>query len=215
MFEADIVIDRDLLPKFCLAQVLAKHTSEEPDYSTGSIEIHSIPLNRTTRHLVKVEGEGCALIAEGLVKLSKNKASLDFVSGSYMGVVDTPPCQLYSLLSETSCFLISESATERAMIWKVVAKSTSSIRTLVRNMNKTGKGAQIQGIRKITREDNLTARQAKMIETAYENGFFEYPRRVGMKELADSAGCSPSTFAVTLRKAEKKITAQNMPEITN
>jgi predicted DNA binding protein len=51
----------------------------------------------------------------------------------------------------------------------------------------------------------LTQKQREAMELAIQHGYYDYPRKVEIKELARIAGCSFSTFHAHLRKAERKV----------
>lgn len=51
----------------------------------------------------------------------------------------------------------------------------------------------------------LTTRQLEVLETAYERGYFERPRRANATEIAADLDISPSTFREHLTAAESKI----------
>jgi len=55
----------------------------------------------------------------------------------------------------------------------------------------------------------LTKGQKRALEIATKNGYYDFPRKVELKQLAAEAGISLSTFREHLRKAEKKI----MPDL--
>ncbi len=56
---------------------------------------------------------------------------------------------------------------------------------------------------------NLTINQKKALELAYEFGYYNYPRKIELKDLAKKANISLSTFREHLRRAEKRI----MPDL--
>ncbi len=51
----------------------------------------------------------------------------------------------------------------------------------------------------------LTSKQKKAFELALKNGYYEFPRKTELKELAKEFGVSISTYQAHLRKAERKI----------
>lgn len=53
----------------------------------------------------------------------------------------------------------------------------------------------------------LTARQLEVLETAYDIGYFERPRRATATDVADELGISPSTVGEHLAAAEAKLLA--------
>jgi len=55
--------------------------------------------------------------------------------------------------------------------------------------------------------DKLTRRQLEILETAYEKGYFDRPRRSNATEIAAELDINPSTFREHLTAAESKILA--------
>lgn len=53
--------------------------------------------------------------------------------------------------------------------------------------------------------DALTERQREILETAYELGYFDVPRRVSTAEIADEIDLDPSTVAEHLQRAERNL----------
>lgn len=51
----------------------------------------------------------------------------------------------------------------------------------------------------------LTDRQEEVLEVARERGYYEIPRQASVREVADEVGCSKSTAANHLRKAEARL----------
>ena len=56
----------------------------------------------------------------------------------------------------------------------------------------------------------LTTRQAEVLATAHEMGYFEYPRESDATQVADSRGIGPSTLAEHLAAAESKRVGQTL-----
>lgn len=54
-------------------------------------------------------------------------------------------------------------------------------------------------------EDRLTERQKEVLQTAYEAGYYEWPRNVTGQEVAETLGIAPATFTQHLRAAEQKL----------
>lgn len=53
----------------------------------------------------------------------------------------------------------------------------------------------------------LTTRQAEVLGTAYEMGYFERPRGANATEVADEIGIAPATFTEHLAAAQRKLLA--------
>ncbi len=60
--------------------------------------------------------------------------------------------------------------------------------------------------------DRLTDRQRETLRTAYEMGYFEYPREENAEAVADELGIGVSTFAEHLAAAQSTLVAETFPE---
>ena len=58
----------------------------------------------------------------------------------------------------------------------------------------------------------LTDHQEKTLWIALKLGFFEFPRKIHMKELADKLGVSLSTLSETLRRGLKNMLVHRLEE---
>lgn len=74
-----------------------------------------------------------------------------------------------------------------------------------------------RGVRYETRElcvvkpnGGLTSRQELIIKAALELGFFDYPKKIHVKELAQLFGITPATLTETMRKAMKRIVKEHV-----
>lgn len=59
--------------------------------------------------------------------------------------------------------------------------------------------------------DRLTTAQQRVLEAAVEHGYYEDPRAIGYRELAEALGLSPTTVGEHLRKAEATIVRAVVP----
>jgi predicted DNA binding protein len=67
------------------------------------------------------------------------------------------------------------------------------------------KKKNISNIQITTPSPNLTDKQKKAFKLAVDRGYYGYPRKVNIIQLAKEFGCSHSTFQFHLRNAEKKL----------
>lgn len=67
------------------------------------------------------------------------------------------------------------------------------------------KQEKIENISLIGLHPNLTEKQRKAHELAVENGYYEYPKKINLKKLAQFMKISYSTYQQHLKYAEKKI----------
>jgi hypothetical protein len=105
--------------------------------------------------------------------------------------------------------IIKEDGSE---IWTIGSLKKKSILDFISLYEKTHKGRLIR----ITNEEvsdfsiigfypKITKKQKGALETALKHGYYEYPRKTDLIELAKLLGVSYSTYQAHLRKAERSI----------
>lgn len=130
--------------------------------------------------------------------------------GRILGVVATTDSTMCKIIADVNCFcmtcpLASPSKPDGTVDWVLAMTANSSLRKLIRKLKTNGIGADIVRVARISDIEKLTPRQRRMIEYAFASGFFEYPRRSGLRELSKSLGVSPSALGEMIRRAERKI----------
>jgi len=130
--------------------------------------------------------------------------------GRILGVVVTKDSQMCKIIAEVNCFcltcpLASPGRSDGSVHWVLAMTANSSLRNLLKKLKALGIGAEILRMSRISDAERLTPRQRRLIEHAFASGFFEYPRRTGLHELARSYHVSPSAMGEMIRRAERKI----------
>jgi predicted DNA binding protein len=103
-----------------------------------------------------------------------------------------------------SCLFSSGKKDDGTILWKVALTESTALKDLLKTLAALGVEADIVRLSGMSNED-LTPKQREMIQTAFDRGFFDYPRRSGLKALSRSLRVSPSALSEVLRRAEKKI----------
>jgi predicted DNA binding protein len=130
--------------------------------------------------------------------------------GRILGVVATTDSTMCKVIADVNCFCLtcpmaSPQKPDGTVDWVLAMTATSSLRKLLRKLNGHGIGAEVRKVARISDDEKLTARQRRIMEYAVTSGFFEYPRRIGLRELSKSLDVSPSALGEMLRRAERKI----------
>lgn len=130
--------------------------------------------------------------------------------GRILGVVSTTDSTMCKIIAQVNCFcmtcpLASRSKPDGTVDWVLAMTANTSLRKLLRKLKDRGIGAEILRVARISDAERLTPHQRRMIEYAYASGFFEYPRRAGLREISKSLTVSPSALGEMLRRAERKI----------
>ena len=202
MYEAELGISYDSLPNYCIMGSLKTAKAEHAYLVRVTSRIQE---GNKLRHLLEVRGEKPENIFDVLATPNMRASFHPISRTSYLGVVETPFCPLYKILSSTTCFLISESAQKNHLVWDVIGESSSTLNGLTRKLRREGIDVEVMRMQKVNGDRNLSDKQEQVLKQAYKSGFFENPHKISVRQLAKVLDCSPSTLDRILRKAEKKV----------
>jgi predicted DNA binding protein len=111
-----------------------------------------------------------------------------------------------------TCQLVTADGAERTDHWTIMLPGTRrALRLVGRTRPRTGSPAsRLLGVRRFVPRRNPTPRQAAAIEAAYRLGYYSFPRRTGLRELARRLSVSRSTASELLRRAEGAMLAREL-----
>ena len=69
--------------------------------------------------------------------------------------------------------------------------------------------AEVLKVARLEGVEELTARQEAMLQIALEKGYFEFPKKITLRQLAKLLDVSPATLTEILRRGQKKILEQH------
>lgn len=125
-------------------------------------------------------------------------------SGHIYGSATSLRCTVCKDLARSKCFLASVDVTKEGARWTVIGNN-DSFRELLATLEKDGIPFQVKLKRNLEDNELLTARQEQILSVAFERGYFDFPKKVGLEELASLAEVKTSTLAEILRRGQKKI----------
>ncbi|EWG08270.1 MAG: bacterio-opsin activator HTH domain-containing protein [Candidatus Aramenus sulfurataquae] len=89
--------------------------------------------------------------------------------------------------------------------WTVILSDYAELKRLLREFVDRKIEVKITRVVKAKSQDVLTARQEQILKIAFEAGFFDYPRKIKIQELAEKLNMSVSNLSEILRRAEKNV----------
>ena len=135
--------------------------------------------------------------------------AIETKKGLVMGSLKTHKCTACRSFATSECFLVSAKSNPEGLVeWKVLS-SGSGLKKLLDNLEKGGVKAEIRSITELKDENALTERQEEILQIALEKGYFEYPKKMDIAELAKLLGISKTTLSEILRRGQKKILAEH------
>jgi predicted DNA binding protein len=181
--------------------------------------ISSKPVDKkSVRDLVEIEvekEEDLNKVMES-IKTSPNVFNVDITPierGKALAVFTTTKCIVCRLLANTDCFLTSSTSTKDGrMQWTLLISEKVPLQQLVANLERHGAEPKLVSLTEIGDKDALTARQEQITRMAFERGYFDFPRSIGLRQLAKIFGVSTSTLSEILRKGQRRIMTRYFKE---
>jgi len=162
------------------------------------------------KDLVEIAGPQ-DVIEDALLDIKKNPlvAKVETTvteKGKVIGAITTARCEICRILTDADVFLISaESKGSGKVDWTIVLSEKAVLKEIFDHLKTKGVEAELVKLAKIDDKETLTERQDKITHVAFERGYFDYPKRISLRELARMFDVSPSTLSEILRKGQRKI----------
>jgi len=100
--------------------------------------------------------------------------------------------------------------------WRVLVQRVRDARPLLASFTKPDNSpASLVRIGSYQGAHDLTARQEIAVGTAFVLGYYDYPRRAQLKDVAKSLGISRATAMENLRRGMRKLASQRHAEVGN
>ena len=125
-------------------------------------------------------------------------------SGHVYGSATSLRCTVCKDVARSKCFLASVDITSEGARWTVIGNN-DSFRELLAALEKDSIPFEVKMKRNLEDTELLTGRQEQLLAIAFERGYFDFPKKVGLEELAALADVKTSTLAEILRRGQKKI----------
>lgn len=126
-------------------------------------------------------------------------------SGHVYGAVTSARCTVCREVARSNCFLASVSVAPKGQAKWTVLGSGDSFRELTSALDGHRIPFEVTFRKTLEDKELLTARQEQILTIAFERGYFEFPKKLGLLELASLTGVKTSTLAEILRRGQKKI----------
>lgn len=107
--------------------------------------------------------------------------------------------------SKTNTFIAPASTEDNCQMNYKVYISGSGLPIFLQRLHKEGVVYKIGDLSPLTSSKGITARQQKVLRSALELGYYEFPKRISTKQLASTLGIKAGTVAEILRRAEKNV----------
>jgi predicted DNA binding protein len=135
-------------------------------------------------------------------------------SGRFLASVDMQSCQTCRILGDSDCLL--DSATSRpdgGIQLNIIAPNGAALTHLVDDLEGIGASVVVEKITILRTARELTTEQEKVLQTAFDLGYFDIPKKIKLDDLARRLNVSKATLDVVLRRAQRKVVASHIGNI--
>jgi predicted DNA binding protein len=127
-------------------------------------------------------------------------------SDKAIGVVKCSECFGCRELLSTDCFMVSaKSQADGRLEYTIISSQNACLRKLMAKLEAANASPKLVKMKKLSKEEMLTDNQEKIVKMAYQRGYYDFPKRIGVKDLAKIFNISPATLSEILRRGQKKI----------
>jgi len=178
-------------------------------YRTTVRILDCVPWRRTGAQAIfeVVDGKGPQMLED--IRVHSEIGGLDVDGDGYSKVTGTvvlKNCNIIRLVLWAGCFLEQVKAEGDGKVeYKILAGTEGSIPLLVKALVGMDLAVEIRQLVRYGEDTRVTGKQRELVKTALDQGFYDYPKKVGVKELAAQTKMAPSTVAEILRRAQKNI----------
>jgi len=149
--------------------------------------------------LLKVKGKNAGEILKNLpsqcegVPVSSKEAKV---------LIKEHTCLFAIPILESGCVITAVDVNDSELVWNIICDDEGFL-SLLKNLEGVDFELIYKG--KPTGKDEITYREEEILKIALEKGYFDFPKRIKLEELAKLFGIAPSTLSEILRRGQKKV----------
>jgi predicted DNA binding protein len=194
--EAENWIERLCRENLALVKVMSVKSQDHEKEITHFVDISSE--NETAEALSKELRSLSDVTESDLARVASNRV---------IGSVTSNDCVVCKALveSRTNTF-IAPANTERdcRMNYRVYI-SGEGLPIFLQKLHMEGVAYKIEDLSPLSSSKGITLRQQKVLKSALELGYYEFPKKISTEQLANSLGIKAGTVTEILRRAEKNV----------
>ena len=164
------------------------------------VDIRSSSIGAVT-HLIELNREQVAKIPHD-VRMAPQKGK-----GKPAMWFESEGCEVCNTILAHDAFLISgKSVEEDAIMYSFMVPTFGSYTSIIQALEAAGHKVTVRKMGKFEpRTAVLTEKQERIFWLALKGGFFDYPRKVGLREIGEKLGVQPSTLSEIIRRGTRRL----------
>jgi len=160
-----------------------------------------ISMGESVKGLLRVKAEEVEKILQTLpsycegIALSSKEAKI---------LIREHTCLIVVPILQSGCIITDIEIKDREIVWNIICDEDSFLK-MIKILEKEGVDFEIVYKGRVNDKSNVTYREEEILKIALEKGYFDFPRKIKLEELAKHFGVAPSTLSEILRRGLKKI----------
>ncbi len=140
-------------------------------------------------------------------RVPKELAAKGRVEGKSSMWLESEGCEVCNTILGHDAFLVSgKSMQDDIITYSFMVPTFEAYRGIITDLEKSGHKVNVLKIGKFEQQIGvLTENQERIFWLALKSGFFDYPRQIGMAELAAKLGISPATLSEIMRRGTRRL----------
>jgi predicted DNA binding protein len=155
------------------------------------------------KHLIEIGSDQVKKIPENLKPIvdgekGKEKPTMWFESEG---------CEVCNTILSRDAFLVSGKSMEtNKIVYSFMVPTFEAYTSIISALENTGHKVKVLKMGKFEPKTGiLTENQERVFWLALKGGFFDYPRKIGMRELSAKLGIKPATLSETIRRGTRRL----------
>lgn len=159
----------------------------------------------TVKHLVELDAKDAEKISKDWKSTSQRKAE-----SKHSLWFESQGCEVCNTILSHGAFLISgRSVEEHTIMYSFIVPTFEVYTGIISALENSGHKVNVLKRGSFEAKSGvLTENQERIFWLALKSGFFDYPRKIGLRELADKLGVRPSTLSEIIRRGTKRLLKQ-------
>ncbi|SAI86744.1 helix-turn-helix domain-containing protein [Saccharolobus solfataricus] len=164
------------------------------------------------KQIVKMLSRNATTIDFKIIDLYKNKSGIRAI---YASVESLRGRIAERLLRDCRIFSMNETIYEGMERWSIIADSENFIKIIpeVKELTYEFKIIEESSNPFLSVKEELTPKELAILKLAFDRGYFETPKRIGLEDLANELGISKPAIMQVLRKAIAKLAEKTIRDI--
>jgi len=144
---------------------------------------------------------------EQVKRVPKELAAKGHVEGKSSVWLESEGCEVCNTILKHDAFLVSGKSMQDSIItYSFMVPTFEAYKGIIADLEKSGHKVEVRKIGKFEQQIGvLTENQERIFWLALKSGFFDYPRQVGMAELAAKLGISAATLSEIMRRGTRRL----------